>query len=61
MSDRNEIRRQLGGMPTGEYRMQDMQFSVRHVEPEKLKDPGIFDWKGIVVCFPEVEMGGDAS
>lgn len=58
MSDRNEIRRQLSGMPTGEYRMQDMQFSVRHIEPEKPKDPGIFDWKGIVVCMLDPKTGG---
>jgi hypothetical protein len=37
MSAKDEIRRQLGNMPTGSYDMADMAFSVRKVEPEKPK------------------------
>lgn len=34
----NDIRRQLGGMPTGSYNMADMQFSVRHIEPKRAEE-----------------------
>lgn len=59
MSDRNEIRRQIGGMPTGQYRLSDREFSVRRVEPEKPKDPGVFEWQGIVVCLPDDSDGSE--
>lgn len=59
MSDRNEIRRQIGNMPTGQYRLSGQEFSVRRVEPKPADLPPI-EWQGIVICMPEAEMDGDA-
>jgi hypothetical protein len=37
MTTNDEIRRNLNGMPTGEYRMDELQFRVRTIQPwEKL-------------------------
>jgi hypothetical protein len=57
MSDQS-VKRQLGGMPTGEYRMADMQFSVREIKPPKPQEepstiPEYELWNidpGVVIC-----------
>lgn len=59
MTDRNEIRRQLGNMPTGQYRLSEQEFSIRRVEPPQ--ELPVIEWQGIVICMPEDKMGGDGS
>jgi hypothetical protein len=64
MSDQS-VKRQLGGMPTGQYNMADMQFSVREIKPPKpQEEPAQVtefdlygqDYEGITVCASDFSV-----
>lgn len=59
MSARNEIRRQLGNMPTGQYRLSGQEFSVRRVEPKPPELP-VIEWQGIVI-YLDPAIGDDCT
>lgn len=56
MKSNAEIRRNLGGMPTGHYDMSGMEFSVRTTRPgeeEPSTVPDLLD--GVVICLQDCE------